>query len=207
MVYQQIKTLAKDIPISTAKTGMLCNAGIIKKVASAIEDFKISKLVVDPVMISTSGYRLLSKYSLRTFKKKLLPLTYILTPNLYEAEILSKMKINDIDDMQKAARKILASGPSYVLIKGGHLASSFEAIDILYDGKKIHKVESPRIHGKKLHGCGCSYSAAIAAYLAKNYSTLLAVKKAKKFIHHAIKNAYKIGKDGIILNQLEYFLE
>ncbi|GIW46590.1 MAG: hydroxymethylpyrimidine/phosphomethylpyrimidine kinase [Deltaproteobacteria bacterium] len=189
----QIDAVVKDIGVDAAKTGMLSNEEIILAVTEKIEEYGINKLVVDPVMRSKSGAPLLKSEAEKALKQRLLPLAFIVTPNLPEAMALSELDINTVKDMKEAARRIKSLGPRYVLVKGGHLTSSQEAIDILYDGKEFYEFKAPRIETKNTHGTGCTYSAAICASLAKGFDVVEAVREAKIYVTEAIRSSFNLG--------------
>jgi hydroxymethylpyrimidine/phosphomethylpyrimidine kinase len=191
-VAQQIDMVAQDIGVDAAKTGMLSTTAIIEAVADAIERNRIQKLVVDPVMIAKSGDPLLRPSARQALVKRLLPLAYIVTPNIPEAEVLSGRKITTHKDIEEAARRIHSLGPRYVLMKGGHL-KSVKAVDYLFDGKSFRTYSAKWIATKNTHGTGCTFSAAIAAYLAKKYDLPEAVDHAKQYVTKAIQRSFNLG--------------
>ncbi|MCK4817558.1 bifunctional hydroxymethylpyrimidine kinase/phosphomethylpyrimidine kinase, partial [bacterium] len=194
MVRRQIEAVMEDIGVNAAKTGMLSNSNIIETVADKIGKYHLEKLVTDPVMVAKSGSPLLEEEAKATLIKTLLPLVYIITPNIFEAEIISGISIKSIKDAEKAATLIYEKGPKNVLMKGGHL-STRKAIDILFDGNEYHYYESERIDTKNTHGTGCTLSAAITAGLAKGFDVRHAIEIAKDYINRAIKDApLNIGK-------------
>ncbi|MEM1780526.1 MAG: bifunctional hydroxymethylpyrimidine kinase/phosphomethylpyrimidine kinase, partial [Desulfurococcaceae archaeon] len=166
MVYEQIRAVAEDMRIDAAKTGMLSNSDIITNVAKAVRDFNL-QLVIDPVMIAKSGARLLREDAIEALRKELIPLAKVVTPNKMEAEALAEISINNIEDAKRAAKIIREKyGCESVVVKGGHLEGD-KAIDVLYYRDQYYFIESEKIMDACLHGGGCTYSAAIAAYLAK----------------------------------------
>ncbi|MFV9646561.1 MAG: bifunctional hydroxymethylpyrimidine kinase/phosphomethylpyrimidine kinase [Desulfobacterales bacterium] len=191
-VEKQFDSIATDIGIDAAKTGMLANSRIIKAIAGKIREYKIDVLVVDPVMVAKGGAPLIENEAKQSLIEELLPLAFVITPNIPEAEVLSKIKISSVDDMKKSAKIIHGLGAKNVLVKGGHLAG--DAIDILYDGKKFHEFISERIDTKNTHGTGCTYSAAIATILANKKSVLEAVKMAKEYITDALRFSLCLGR-------------
>ena len=191
-VEKQFDSVATDIGIDAAKTGMLANSRIIKAIAGKIREYKIDVLVVDPVMVAKGGAPLIENEAKQSLIEELLPLAFVITPNIPEAEVLSKIKISSVDDMKKSAKIIHNLGAKNVVVKGGHLAG--DAIDILYDGKKFHEFISERIDTKNTHGTGCTYSAAIATILANKKSVLEAVKTAKKYITDALRFSLCLGR-------------
>ena len=193
IVGDQIDMIMEDMGCNAAKTGMVSSREIIEIIANRVKKHSIDKLVIDPVMVSKSGDRLLKKEAENTLIKKLLPLSYLLTPNVHEAEIISGLKISGIEDARKAAENIANLGVNNILMKGGHLKED-KAIDILYSDKKYTIFESERIASQNTHGTGCTLSSAITAALAQGNNLLNAVKIAKEYVTRAIENAPKIGK-------------
>ncbi len=189
----QLDAVLGDIGADAAKLGMLSNEGIIKAVSDKIRQYNIKKLVLDPVMRSKAGEVLLQKEAEQALIDEILPISYIVTPNVPEAEILAAQKITTLEDMRESAVVIKALGPDYVLVKGGHLSPSAEATDILYDGENFLTISSPRIDTKNTHGTGCTYSASICALLARGYSVIDAVKASKRYVYGAIKGSFSIG--------------
>ncbi|HSE84068.1 MAG TPA: bifunctional hydroxymethylpyrimidine kinase/phosphomethylpyrimidine kinase [Thermodesulfobacteriota bacterium] len=190
----QIDAVLNDIGADAVKTGMLSNEGIISVVAKKIKQFGIEKLVIDPVMRAKGGDALLRSEAEKALADQLLPLAFIVTPNLPEAEMLSGMKILSIEEMKEAAKKIRFLGPKYVLVKGGHLEGASESTDILYDGDYSYSFTSPRIKTKNTHGTGCTYSSAICAGLAKGLYITEAVAEAKTYVTEAIRRSLDVGK-------------
>lgn len=192
-VIKQINCLRKEYRIDVIKMGMLARADIVIALANLFKKAKFKKLVLDPVLKSSSNYPLIDKKGISSTKKYLLPFVTIVTPNLDEAAILSdEKKIVSIDDMKRAAIKIKGLGPKFVLVKGGHLNKDRgqkkfcnKAIDILYDGKEFEVFEAKRIN-KDIHGTGCILSAAIASCLANGMDIKDAVREAKVYISHSI---------------------
>jgi hydroxymethylpyrimidine/phosphomethylpyrimidine kinase len=189
IVGNQLEAVFDAIPPKAVKIGMLFSAQIIRAVADFFQNRKGPPLVVDPVMLSTSGMRLLEREAVEVLSKRLLPLATLATPNLYEAEILAGKKIRSLDDMRDAARTIQRRFGCATMLKGGHLPDSEEAVDIYQDGRWEMALATFYIHGIKTHGTGCTFSSAIAAYLAQGYSLRTALKQAKKYITQAIENS------------------
>ncbi|MHB1159357.1 MAG: bifunctional hydroxymethylpyrimidine kinase/phosphomethylpyrimidine kinase, partial [Chloroflexota bacterium] len=196
----QFDAIATDIGIDAMKTGMLFNAAIIDAVVGRIRQYGVSRVVVDPVMVATSGDLLLREDAVDAVKTQLLPLALVVTPNRREAEVLAGMEIRDDEGVREASRRILAMGPRYVLVKGGH--ASGDAVDWLYDGKELLPYSSPRIDSANTHGTGCTLSAAIAANLALGRGVPQAVAGAKEYITAAIRHAYPLGKGHGPVNHL-----
>lgn len=192
IINKQIAAIFDDISVDGVKIGMVSRTETISAIASALTHYEAKNIVVDPVMISKSGYYLLQKDAVCALVADLLPLATLLTPNIPEAEEISGIKINSLKDMEEAARIIHALGPRYVLLKGGHLKTA--ATDILFDGDNFIHLVTPRIATHNTHGTGCTLSAAIAANLARGYGIQEAVTLAKKYIHTAIEHSFSIGK-------------
>jgi hydroxymethylpyrimidine/phosphomethylpyrimidine kinase len=205
LVKLQIDAVLSDIGADAAKTGMLSNESIISAVAEEIKKYRIKKLVVDPVMRAKSGDALLKRESERALTQELLPLAFIVTPNLPEAEVISGIKVSSIADMREAAKRIKSLGPRYVLVKGGHLESVSESMDVLYDGEGFYSFSSQRIETKNTHGTGCTYSAAICAGLANGLGAIEAIKQAKDYVTEAIKRSFNLGKGHGPLNHFWRF--
>jgi hydroxymethylpyrimidine/phosphomethylpyrimidine kinase len=194
IISDQIDMIMEDIGVDSVKTGMLSSTEIIEVVASKVKGYKIANLVIDPVMIAKSGARLLRKDAEKALIENLLPLSFLVTPNVFEAEIISGIKIKDFEDAKVAADIIHSKGAKNVLLKGGHLPGE-KAIDILFNGKDYKYYQSERINTKNTHGTGCTYSAAITAGLAKEMTVYNAIKVAKDYLTKAIRNApTNIGK-------------
>ncbi len=195
-VVQQIQTVRHDMPVAAAKTGMLLNQGIIEAIARALEENPIALLVVDPVMVSRTGAVLLEPGAIQALREQMVPKALILTPNCYEAELLSGLTIQSLEDMKQAAQKIfsLGSGPHAVLVKGGGL-SNLRGTDVWFDGSQPPIVlTSPTIETPHTHGTGCTLSAAITAHLAKGASPLEATQQAKLYLTKALEHSLAIGK-------------
>lgn len=190
-VAAQFDAVATDIGIDAAKTGMLSTPEIIRVVAGKIRQYGIAKLVVDPVMVAKGGMPLIREEAKKTLIAELLPLAFILTPNIPEAEVLSGIRIVTLDDMKKAAKVIHEMGARHVIVKGGHLPG--DAVDLLYNGEGFREFSSPRIATNDSHGTGCTYSAAIAAWLAFGRDAAGAVTEAKRYVTAAIRHAWRIG--------------
>ncbi len=190
----QIDAVTGDIGLDAVKTGMLSNKDIISSVAKKIKDYGVEKVVIDPVMMAKSGDSLLKSDAEKALINELLPLAYVVTPNLPEAEVISGIKASSLDEMKESAIQIKALGPRNVLIKGGHLDWDQDAIDILYNGTDFHIYKASRIETKNTHGTGCTYSAAICAGLAKGFDVLDAVEDAKEYVTQAIKNSFDLGE-------------
>jgi hydroxymethylpyrimidine/phosphomethylpyrimidine kinase len=189
---QQLDAVLTDIPPDAAKTGMLLNATTVEVVAQKIRQYGVTNLVVDPVMVSTSGAQLLNADAIDTFRRSLLPLALLITPNTEETRALTGRNIQTVEDMEEAALQIHGMGARHVLIKGGHLQGD-DATDVLFDGQDFTHLRSTRIAVRDTHGTGCVLSAAITAYLAKGSSVQEAVQHGKEFVTTAIRNSLRMG--------------
>lgn len=199
-VEAQFDAIAVDIGVDAMKTGMLFSAEIIAAVVRKISQYGISRVVVDPVMVATSGDMLLRDDAIEAVKKDLLPVALVVTPNRRESEVLAGMEIQSEDDVLEAARRIHGMGPRYVLIKGGHATG--DAVDYLFDGYEMRGFLAPRIETENTHGTGCTLSAAIAAYLALGRGVAESVSGAKDYITEALRYAYPLGKGHGPVNHL-----
>jgi hydroxymethylpyrimidine/phosphomethylpyrimidine kinase len=203
-VERQIDSVLSDIGVDAIKTGMLANKEIIEVVAKKIEQYGIETVVVDPVMVSKSGAPLLRKDAQKALIKRLLPLAWVVTPNLMEASVLTGWKVNTLEGMRKAAVRIWELGAKNVVVKGGHLKGM--AIDILFDGQNYAEVVGPRMKTKNTHGTGCTFASAIATLLARGEPVPEAVRKAKLFISMAIRAGLPLGKGTGPTNPSAYVL-
>ena len=192
LVAAQIDAVAKDIGAHAVKTGMLANSAIIEVVAEKVREHRLANLVVDPVLNATAGKALLRGDAVKTLCDYLLPLAAVVTPNIPEAERLTGMRLHDLRSIKKAAERILAMGPRSVVIKGGHRRGP--ATDFFYDGKRFREISARRIHTKNTHGTGCTFSAAIAANLARGMELENAVIQAKRYVTRAIQGSLDVGK-------------
>jgi hydroxymethylpyrimidine/phosphomethylpyrimidine kinase len=194
MVRQQLEAVFEELSPAAIKTGMLFSAEIIRTVAVFLSRNHFVPLVVDPVMVATSGAALLKPAAIKTLRERLLPLATLLTPNLDEAAILAGYKITSVADMRSAARDLQARFGCAALIKGGHLRGLREAVDIFYDGRTELLLSAPFVRGVSTHGTGCTYSAAIAAALALGHDLPHAVVIGKRQVTAAIQRSYRIGR-------------
>ena len=194
MIESQIDVLFQDIlHIDAIKIGMVSKAQSIKAIARALRKVdKLPPIILDPVMVSTSGSNLLSVDAKETLIKELFPMAELITPNLHEAEALLGEDIKSVEDMKRGCIKLKTLGSKYVLVKGGHL--DMEATDVLYDGEKFMLLGGEIIKTKNKHGTGCTLSSAIAANRAKGMSMEEAVKEAKRYITVAIEHNIELGK-------------
>lgn len=190
LVSQQIDAVMEDIGADAAKTGMLADAAIVAAVADRARHWQL-RLVVDPVMIAKGGDALLQPEAVAALRDELLPLAEVVTPNLPEAEALTGIQIATLDDMREAARAMRGLGPRHVVVKGGHREA--QPVDVYFDGERFVELWAERIPTQHTHGTGCTFSSAIAAYLALGRSVEDAVTGAKTFITQAIRYAPGIG--------------
>lgn len=194
-VMAQVEAVAEDIGFDAVKTGMLPNAEIIGAVSQMAQAKKLQNLVVDPVMVSRAGARLIDEDAIATLKSNLIPQALVLTPNRYEAEILSDQRpIETLEDMKAAAIAIHRLGPQSVLIKGGGCIGDLQGTDIWFDGQQFEVLETDPILTPNTHGTGCTLSAAIVAQLALGQAPLSAVRAAKNYITQALHHALQIGQ-------------
>ncbi|MFA4043516.1 MAG: hypothetical protein HZRFUVUK_000288 [Candidatus Fervidibacterota bacterium] len=192
-VATQIDSVASDLKINATKVGMLLDADIIEVVAMKVKQYGLQPLIVDPVMVAGTGARLLMEEAIEALKRLLIPLTTILTPNAFEAEALTGIKVSSLSDARKAAIILHQLGASTVVVKGGHVEGD-DAVDLIYDGVRFIETRSRRIMKGKLHGAGCVFSSAITANLAKGMDQIEAIQRAKRFVHHSIKASQPVGK-------------
>ena len=190
IVREQIEVLAKNFKIAAIKTGLLCSAEIISAVAKTIrgiENLSVPRipLVIDPVIVATSGDPLLEPAAIEAYEKKLFPLASVITPNLDEAEQLLGTKIRDRQSMHRAGKELKRKLGTAILLKGGHLAGDY-AVDLLFIDERVVEFSAPLVRGVATHGTGCTYSAAITAGLASGLSLEEAIRRAKKFVTKSI---------------------
>lgn len=179
----QIEAVCDEVRPAAVKTGMLANAPIVAVVARELARRRLKNIVVDPVMVSSSGHRLLSTSAVATLRNELLPLATLVTPNLDEAGVLlGGGPIRSVQQMREAVRVLAASFGAAVLIKGGHLPGGEPAVDVLCESGRLHEFRAPRVVAVKIHGSGCIYSAAITAWLARGVSLVEAVRHAKSYV-------------------------
>ena len=191
IVRAQIDAVVTDLRPNALKTGMLKNEEIVCEVAAAIREYGLTRYIMDPVMVSTSGDRLLDSGAEKSLLTELLPLTTLITPNLDEAALLVGQPLQSIKDLQAASRNLVERGAGAALIKGGHLEG--EAIDILWDGSEERIWRRPKINTTRTHGTGCALSAAITAGLAHGEDLGDAVNRAIQFVIRAIRTAPQLG--------------
>jgi hydroxymethylpyrimidine/phosphomethylpyrimidine kinase len=187
IIRQQLESVFEELPPKSVKTGMLYTAEIIRAVAAFLAKKSGPPLVIDPVMVSTSGRRLLQVSAIEAMTKRLFPLASLITPNLAEAEVLTGRRITTVEAMRRAARCLHERHGAAVLIKGGHLRGSREAADLFYDGSTELLLTAPFIRGIATHGTGCAFSAAVAGNLARGRKLPEAAHLAKDFITESIR--------------------
>ena len=197
IIAAQIDSVARDIGADACKIGMLYHETAVDVVADRIARREIPNVVLDPVIAAKDGTRLLSAKGVRRMIRRLIPRALVITPNVPEAEILSRMRIRGIALVEEAAKIIHGFGCGYVLIKGGHLPG--EPVDVLYDGREFTRLPGVRTEGTPVHGTGCAFSAALAARIALGDSVPDAAAFAKDFVAELIKSAVKLGKGSLLI--------
>lgn len=193
IVEAQIQAVAEDLPPGATKTGMLATSDLVRTVARKIRELSLPNLVVDPVMVSTTGHRLLDPDAEEALAEELLPLATLVTPNLHEAGILVRERVDSLEAMAWAARRLVEMGARAALVKGGHLSQD-KAVDLLWDGRRERIWERPRLTTRHTHGTGCTLSAAAAAGLARALPLEEAVALAVDFVARAIASAPGLGR-------------
>jgi len=188
----QIDSVFEDIEPDAVKVGMVFSAELAEVIAEKMRRYKVKNLVVDPVMVATSGARLLNDTAADTLTGELLPLARVITPNIFEAEVLSGETIRNRNDMEKVARELAKRYGAAVLLKGGHSAD--DADDILVDGENLRRFNAPRLDNPNTHGTGCTLSSAIAAQLALGNGLPTAVRIAKEYVTGAIGAGLNLGR-------------
>jgi hydroxymethylpyrimidine/phosphomethylpyrimidine kinase len=201
-VARQLDAVLGDIGTDAAKTGMLATAPIVRAVADRLRAHGVRRLVVDPVMVAKSGDPLLEPDARQALVDVILPQALIVTPNLHEAAALADFPVASLDEMEAAARRIHALGPTWVLVKGGHLKG--DPIDLLFDGRAVTALTAERVPTPHTHGTGCTYSAAIAAGLARDATVPDAVAVAKRYVTAAIRAGFPLGRG---VGTLRHFVE
>ena len=193
MVKNQLKTVTSDLTITALKTGMLLNAEITQTVVDFLQSNSFSNIVVDPVMVSRSGDKLIDDETIELVTNSLISLASVITPNIYEAQILSGMTIANLDDMVTACQKIHQLGVKNILIKGGGLTGENKGIDLFSNGEEYQTLQTEVIETKNNHGTGCTLGAAITANLALGKSLFTAIAQAKEYVTEALKYNLDIG--------------
>lgn len=196
IIEAQLKSIFDDFTLGYAKTGMLSSAKVVELAVKYVSKVKNIKIVTDPVIFSKNGKSLLNKSGIKTLKEQLLPVSYLVTPNIPEAEILTGVTIDSIEDIETASVILNELGAKNVLIKGGHMKPSVglpAGTDVLFDGKRFYMFNTHFINTNNTHGIGCTLSAAITANLALGNTLLHSVEEAKNYIVKSLKNSVKIG--------------
>jgi hydroxymethylpyrimidine/phosphomethylpyrimidine kinase len=191
-IIAQMESVIKDMSPHATKTGMLFNVNILKAVVRTVEKYRLPLLVVDPVILSSTGTVLLESNAINIMREKLFPLATVVTPNLHEAEVLSGQRVSNVEEMVAAAKLIKELGSSNVIITGGHLKT--ECIDILYDGTGVYHFGGPRLETEHTHGSGCVFSSALATFLAMGNNVRKGAEMANSFTRKAISKGFKAGK-------------
>jgi hydroxymethylpyrimidine/phosphomethylpyrimidine kinase len=194
----QIEAVFDELRPAAIKTGMLYNANLIEVVAGSLCGQRHVPLVVDPVMVSTSGARLLQPSAEKRMRETLLPLATLITPNLDETALLTGLTPRSIEDLRRAARELHKRYGCAALVKGGHLRGGREAADVFFDGRSELLLTAPFVRGVSTHGTGCTYSAAITAYLARGEGLARAVELAKHYITSAIAASQRTGRHSVL---------
>jgi hydroxymethylpyrimidine/phosphomethylpyrimidine kinase len=194
-VVAQIEAVLDDIGANAVKTGMLLNQEIIQAVVDTLLAVPVSPpLVVDPVMVSRTGAQLIDDGAIKTLTNRLLPLATLVTPNRYEAQLLTGLTLTTLADMEAAAQAIYQLGPRAVLVKGGGMADPLRGVNLWFDGKEVVVLATETVDTPHTHGTGCTLSAAIAAHLALGASPRMAVEAAKDYVTQALKHALALGR-------------
>jgi hydroxymethylpyrimidine/phosphomethylpyrimidine kinase len=199
LVTAQIEAVAGDIHIHSTKVGMLATAAIVEAVAAAVEELELPLLVLDPVLVSSNGERLLDADGVQALCRELLPQARVVTPNIPEAEALSGCRIVSPADLRRAAIRIREMGAAAVLITGGHAATS-EVVDLLYDGATFTELRTARVPIDRAHGTGCTLASAVAAGLADGLELPEAAARAQQYVAGALASAVSIGGGAKVLD-------
>jgi hydroxymethylpyrimidine/phosphomethylpyrimidine kinase len=189
----QIDAVAGDIPVAAAKTGALPSAALLEAAADGLRRHQLTRLVVDPVAISKHGDPLLAPEAVEVMRDRLLPLAEVVTPNLHEVELLTGVRVQTPADQRRAAEALLGYGPTWVLVKGGHLPGTEQAVDLLTNGSEEFTLAREWIDNPHTHGTGCTLSAAITAYRARGLDVPSAAREAKEFVTGAIASGFPLG--------------
>ena len=205
LIEAQLDAVFTDFDVTSVKTGMLSSSAIVETVANKLQEYTPSAIVVDPVMISKSKFPLLKEEAIDSLKQRLIPLATVITPNIYEAELLAQQDIHTTKEAKQAAETIAGLGCHAVLVKGGHLEEE-KATDVLYCSGEWSLFEAERVNTKNTHGTGCTYYAAIATHLAIGKDLIEAIRAAKTYITEAIQHSLEIGNGHGPTNHF-YFLK
>jgi hydroxymethylpyrimidine/phosphomethylpyrimidine kinase len=190
-VVQQVEAVLADLPVAAVKTGMLATGEIIDAVVELAEAGRLPNLVVDPVMMTSNGDRLLDQDAVGGYRRRLFPASRVVTPNLQEAEVLLETTLDSLDDVRQAARELHRTGCEVVVIKGGHPTADAadDAVDVWYDGRRVHELRARRVDGPNNHGTGCTFASAVAARLAHGDDVGPALAAAKDYVTRAMTGA------------------
>ena len=205
IIRAQIEAVFDDFDVAAVKTGMLASKEIVETVAEALRKHGAKNLVVDPVMVSKSGYDLLRSDAVTVIREALLPLATVVTPNIHEAECLTGISVETLEQAKEAAWRLHKMGCRAVLVKGGHLSDQ-RATDVLFDGDKMHLIAGTYIDTQNTHGTGCTYASAIAAHLGLGKPLIDAVREAKSYLTEVIRHGLSIGHGHGPMNHF-YFLK
>jgi hydroxymethylpyrimidine/phosphomethylpyrimidine kinase len=189
-----VEAVVQDMGAAAVKTGMLVNRDIILQVAALVRQLRLTPLVVDPVMISRAGSKLLDDAAVGALREALLPLATLATPNRHEAQALAGLELHTLEDMQEAARRIHQLGARAVLVKGGAMPGALRGTDVLFDGTHMQVLTGPAVDTPNTHGTGCTLSAAIAARLALGQPLPEAVHHAKAYVTEALRHPLAVGR-------------
>ncbi|MDA8391242.1 MAG: bifunctional hydroxymethylpyrimidine kinase/phosphomethylpyrimidine kinase [Actinomycetota bacterium] len=193
LVALQVRTVVDDMRPAAAKTGMLATGETVRVVAGLVADGVLPPLVVDPVLVASTGKALSGPDVVDAYVRHLLPVAHVVTPNLAEAAILVGHPVSTLDHMREAALEIAALGPTWVVVKGGHLAPAAgtkgRAVDVVWDGTRLSEIGTPFVDTTNVHGTGCTFSAAVAAFIASGKVTGEAIDSAKQYVHRSIAGA------------------
>jgi hydroxymethylpyrimidine/phosphomethylpyrimidine kinase len=191
VIGSQLEAIASDIEIHAVKIGLLPNAKTLELVIELLRAFKLTNIVVDPVLRSSTGYQFADDKMIAAYREKMFPLADVITPNMEEAAVFAEMKVHDVATMKEAAEKLQKLGASNVIVTGGHLEA--RAVDVLFDGIKHNAYDAPKLGSSNTRGSGCTFSSIIALHLAKKVKPHAAIDPAKKYIARAMVHPFKIG--------------
>ncbi len=194
VIEAQIDAVVDDIGVDAVKTGMLSSPEIVRLVARKSQQHGFDRLVVDPVMVAATGARLLRENAVDAVRQDLIPAATVVTPNTFEAEVLTGLTVTTGAEMREAARAIHSLGPRYVVVKGGHVQEPDKSTDLLFDGQDFIEYPARRIETTSTHGTGCTFASAIAAGLARDLEVSEAVGEAKQYVTRAIATAFPVGQ-------------
>lgn len=199
---QQLQTLLEDIKPNVLKVGMLQTSENVQILSEFIRRYDIRLNVVDTIIRSKNGFPLLDSHAVEMFKRYLIPMSFVLTPNIDEAQVLTGIQISTLEDIKRSCIDIHNMGAKYVIIKGGHFEYKDKVIDTLYDGKDFYLIETPRVNTENTHGTGCTFATALASNLAKGKDVYTSFHIAKAFVYASLSGSVEIGKGRGPLNHL-----